>query len=145
MYCMILSMQSNTLCYHELQTTRRCSCTFLHHPAKQENSQADEGTAACTADPITAVLSLSTCDWMDKLPRTHRPRDRKTCSPLKFASSAWSWGQVCIWCGSFPVVVVGQHTIQHGLCLLKQLCHGLEQWNAHDAEETHLQHDIMSG
>ena len=49
-----------------------------------------------------------------------------------------STGQGCIWCCSFPVVVVGQHTIQHGLCLLKQLCHGLKHWDAHNAEKAKL-------
>ncbi len=51
--------------------------------------------------------------------------------------------QVCLWSGSFPVVVVGQHAIQHWLSILKQLCHGLEQRNAHNAEKSHL-HDDMT-
>ena len=57
------------------------------------------------------------------------------------AGSLW---QVCIWCGSRPVVVVLQHTIQQGLCILRQVRHCFEQQNAYYAEKPNLHEQVSS-
>ena len=37
-----------------------------------------------------------------------------------------------------PLLIVGQHSIQHGLRILKQVHHGSEQWCPHNVEEAQL-------
>ena len=37
-----------------------------------------------------------------------------------------------------PLLIVGYHSIQHRLCILKQVHHGSEQWCPHNVEEAQL-------
>ena len=50
-----------------------------------------------------------------------------------------SSGKMCIWCGGFPVMIVGKNTIQHWLCIWEQINHCLGHWDAHNAEKAQLQ------
>ena len=45
----------------------------------------------------------------------------------------------CFACCCLPMLQVGKHPVEHGLAVLKQLCHGFEQGAAHNGEETNLQ------
>ena len=47
-------------------------------------------------------------------------------------------------CCSLPLSVVGKDSIQHRLCALKQLGHGLEQRNAHNAQKPQLRIDTKT-
>ena len=40
---------------------------------------------------------------------------------------------------AFPHLVVLHHALQHWACVLKNVCHALEERNAHNAEEAQLQ------
>ena len=47
-------------------------------------------------------------------------------------------GQISVCSSCLPVAEVSKHTIQHGLCLFKQLDHCLEQGDPHNVEESQL-------
>ena len=81
------------------------------------------GAAACICAPQIVYPETKSCIGQ----RTERNMH---------VSKRW---QVSIWCGILPTPIVGKHAIQHWLCLLKQLSHGFEEGNPHNAEEAHLQ------